>query len=413
MTSRYSNASLLFGLIFSCILHNRFIVGFAATTTTADRPQSLVPPSPSTTTTNAPSYEVKNVVNKVAVTGATGRMGRYVVQELLDRGVPNVLAIVRDETKFAQLFPERPTNLDCIACDLTNPSAIEKSLQGVDAAIWCATGFSDNPETPWIQRLQNLFGLLIQQAPGVQRQSIDVVGLPALAKVIAKNNADKHSTTLSVDQKLPKVVMCSSAGVTRPTWNDAKKERFRGASDIPIVRLNPFGILDRKRESEQALRTILSNYCIVRPCGLNDDWPVGSRPLLTQGDVAVGRINRRDVASILVDVLSLPEATGKTFEVVGLAGYPKPISLGAALERLHKDGGEGGYNGYTDQSYAQEDILFATYSTMQQLLPGEKQDSAALAMGQTYEQLDKNQIGRFGERGTEKMETVPLKPTEN
>lgn len=40
---------------------------------------------------------------------------------------------------------------------------------------------------------------------------------------------------------------------------------------------------------------------------------------------------------------------------------------------------------------------------LQQMLPGEKQQSAALAMGQTYEQLDKGETGRFGERGNEKV----------
>ena len=55
------------------------------------------------------------------------------------------------------------------------------------------------------------------------------------------------------------------------------------------------------------------NYCIVRPTGLNDKWPAGSRPLFSQGDVAVGRINRQDVAKVLVDVLGTPEACDKTF----------------------------------------------------------------------------------------------------
>jgi hypothetical protein len=33
-----------------------------------------------------------------------------------------------------------------------------------------------------------------------------------------------------------------------------KKLKYPGAADIPIVRLNPFGILDIKKEGEQALR---------------------------------------------------------------------------------------------------------------------------------------------------------------
>ena len=59
-----------------------------------------------------------------------------------------------------------------------------------------------------------------------------------------------------------------------------------------------------------------------------------------------------------------------------------------------------------------EERLQATYDIMQQLLPGEKQDAAALAMGQTYEQLDRNEEGRFGARGTEDIvNDVPINLT--
>jgi hypothetical protein len=154
------------------------------------------------------------------------------------------------------------------------------------------------------------------------------------------------------------------------------------------------------------LRESTSAYCIVRPCGLNDQWPAGSRPMLSQGDVAVGRLNRKDLATVLVDVLSAPEATGKTFEVVGIAGYPRPLSLRPALARLYPDG-----QAPNVPSSLADELLFCTYTTMQQLLPGEKQDAAALAMGQTYEQLDQGTTGRLGERGKEDVESVAPRPS--
>ena len=52
-------------------------------------------------------------------------------------------------------------------------------------------------------------------------------------------------------------------------------------------------------------------YTICRPTGLNDKWPETSRPILSQGDVAVGRINRKDVSKILVDCVTESSATGK------------------------------------------------------------------------------------------------------
>ena len=46
------------------------------------------------------------------------------------------------------------------------------------------------------------------------------------------------------------VIMCSSAGVTRPSWSENKKLRYPGSADIPIVRLNPFNILNIKKDGK-------------------------------------------------------------------------------------------------------------------------------------------------------------------
>ena len=168
--------------------------------------------------------------------------------------------------------------------------------------------------------------------------------------------------------------MLSSAGVTRPSWDDEKKALFVGAADIPIVRLNPFNILNIKAESEEKLRRSGTPYCIYRPSGLNDQHPAGSRPVFSQGDLAVGRINRKDVATILVDCLATEEALGKTFEAFSLAGYPPAKDgIGPALARLRPDA----------EGIPSNEVLAATYSAMQQLLPGETQQPERLAMGQT------------------------------
>ena len=325
----------------------------------------------------------KSIASKVAVAGATGRTGRFVVNELLNRGC-SVVAMVRDEDKAKTLFsePSLPKGLELVTCDLTSEDAISSAVNGCDAAIWCATGFSDSPGDGIVNKLKKLVGIAI--AP---QQSIDAVGVPALAKSFE---------TASKETKCPKVVMLSSAGVTRPAWDEEKQARFPGSAEIPIVRLNPFGILDIKRESEEKLRQSGVDYCIVRPAGLNDDWPAGSRPVFTQGDVAVGRINRKDVAKILVDVLSTPEATGKTFEAITLAGYPPAASIDPALSKLKTD----------KEGLPSLESITATYTAMQQLLPGEKQDSVKIAVGQTYEQLDKDEEGRFGPRDNENVEQV-------
>jgi len=330
----------------------------------------------------------KDVVKKVAVAGATGRTGKYVVEELLSRGV-EVVALVRSTTKAEEELGNLP-NVSILQCDLTNEDEISKAVDGCDATVWCATGFSD-AKTGVLERVKRLLGIAL--AP---QQSIDAVGIPA----VGRSMLNQEGSSSGVRQGYPKVVMLSSAGVTRVSWSDEKKEKFGGCADIPIVRLNPFNILNIKADSEESLRKTGVNYCIVRPCGLNDDWPAGARPVFSQGDVAVGRINRKDVAKVLCDVLSSSEACDKTFEVIGLAGYPAPLDIRPALSRLK-----------TDVEGVSESEVEAMYSLQQQLLPGEKQDAAALAMGQTYEQLDKGETGRLGERGTENAEAAAPKPT--
>jgi uncharacterized protein YbjT (DUF2867 family) len=181
--------------------------------------------------------------------------------------------------------------------------------------------------------------------------------------------------------------------VTRPTWSPEKKKLLAGAADIPIVRLNPQGILDLKRQSEELLRQSGTPYCIVRSVGLRDDWPINSRPIFSQGDVAAGRINPKDLARILVQALVTPTATGKTFEVATIQGYPPGAAdaMSSALSKLQRD---------DEVGEVSMDHVLATYSVMQQLLPGETQDTTALVMGQSYEELDAESFAQ------EKKETV-------
>jgi hypothetical protein len=209
----------------------------------------------------------KDAVKRVAVPGATGQTGRLVVQELLNRDV-QVLAMVRSLNKAKETFPDKNSNLEILKCDLTSETDIQQALDGCDAVIWCATGFSNSEpdaepdaEPDIIQRLKGLFGMSsspiassniasskIASGPKI---SIDAVGIPAIANYMLKVNGSQVNGS---QEDFPKVVMLSSAGVTRPQWEDAKKEKFTGCADIPIVRLNPFGILDIKAESEEKLR---------------------------------------------------------------------------------------------------------------------------------------------------------------
>jgi len=345
---------------------------------------------------SADSPEKKASPKRVAVAGATGRTGKLVVQKILERNKSNsnsnvhVVALVRDLAKAKETLPSDDSNISVVQCDLSSPRDIQKAVSDCDAAIWCATGFSSAPQSSIFDKIMQALRLTL--AP---KESIDLIAIPTLAEIFLKKG-----TTSSEDDALPKVIMLSSAGVTRPKWSKEKKKTFEGCADIPIVRLNPFGILDIKAESEEKLRQSGVNYCIFRPCGLNNDWPSGSRPIFSQGDVAVGRIHRDDAASILVEALYCTEAVGKTFEAFTIKGYPPARSIRSALQRLR-----------LDSDVVDESCLRETYSLVQQLLPGEVQEPSMLAAGQTYEELDSNKVGKFGKRGEENAEAIFPRPS--
>ena len=124
------------------------------------------------------------------------------------------------------------------------PFPFMKVLQGVDAMIWCATGFSNKPNANPLEKAKGFLDLAL-------KRTIDVIALPTMAKQIKMYNQEQSNNK---NTALPKVVMLSSAGVTRTIWDEKKKDLMPGAADIPIVRLNPFGALDVKRESEEKLR---------------------------------------------------------------------------------------------------------------------------------------------------------------
>jgi uncharacterized protein YbjT (DUF2867 family) len=262
-------------------------------------------------------------VNRISVAGATGRVGSLVVQQLLDREGSTyvVRALVRDLEKAKKTLPPPSDRLEIVKCDLGSNNDLKKACKDTDSILWCATGFSENSSP--LDKFLALFKIKF-----TPKQSIDVAALAQIGAIFSKKITD--------DTLIPQVIMCSSSGVTRPSWTESKKLKYPGAADIPIVRLNPFGILDIKKEGEQALRDSGALYTIVRPTGLNDKFPSGGRPLFSQGDIAVGRITRLDVANVLISLLdekNAPSAIDKTIEVLTLSGYPDTASYEQQLSR--------------------------------------------------------------------------------
>jgi len=351
-------------------------------------------------------------------------VGRLVVDNCLKSG-HDVTAIVRNVKKANDLFsdkkitirqldfadlakqpqPQQPQQPPATGSSSSSSSITEQlvkdAFDGVDQVIWCASGFVDVPNDD--DTVEGDDG----KKNTMKKESLDVIGMtyllptlsnPSMLGVDSTSSSSASNPSTSTTTTNPSFIMLSSAGVTRPSWDEAKTKKYVGCADIPIVRMNPGGILGKKVVAEDMLRQQSSNgvvpYCIVRPTGLkfdNAEWPRG-RTIFSQGDVAVGRMNANDLASVLVDLLNQPSATGKTFECVTLAGYPPPTSLSPVLDRLELDTAN---NNDDDE---EDDAVYKAYQLMQQLLPGEEQDATRLEMGRTYEQVDSGEVqGR--ERG--------------
>src|SRR5207245_8706527 len=72
-------------------------------------------------------------VPPVLVTGATGRVGRVVVDLLIDAGVP-----VRARTHRSEAAATLPTNVEVVTGDLTVPESLDAGLRGVSSVflVW-------------------------------------------------------------------------------------------------------------------------------------------------------------------------------------------------------------------------------------------------------------------------------------
>ncbi len=133
---------------------------------------------------------------------------------------------------------------------------------------------------------------------------------------------------------LPRIIMVSSAGVTRAGRSDLGRDRQPLA-----VQYNDQlgGILTWKLAAENMLRQSGLPYTIVRPCGLTDQRG-GQNLRLDHGDTLTGQLRRTDLAQLLADLLNVPTACYRTFEVAATDEPASPTpAWSARLAQLPSD----------------------------------------------------------------------------
>ena len=75
---------------------------------------------------------------RVLVTGATGFLGRHIVERLVTEGV-EVVALVRRPILLDDWFQE---NVECVIGDIRNKEALPEALKDVDVVVHAAITFA-------------------------------------------------------------------------------------------------------------------------------------------------------------------------------------------------------------------------------------------------------------------------------
>jgi sulfide:quinone oxidoreductase len=223
----------------------------------------------------------KMSADPVLVVGATGRTGRLIVGCLLERSVP-VYAWVRDAAKAREVLPP---DVPQFIGDVRRGETLTEPMAGVRSVIIATYG-------------------------GVEHDnSAEIVDYHGTRNVI------RQAAAADIDL----VVFISTIYATHP-------EHYQDVEPTS---------LGWKARAEEVIRSSGVPYCIIRSGWLTDGG--GGEPLaLSQGDTAEGRISRVDLADLCTQLLFLPDARGKTFEVIA-ATSGQATSLASAVAALAPD----------------------------------------------------------------------------
>ena len=205
------------------------------------------------------------------VAGATGSIGKHVVQELLAQGHR-----VRGLTRNPEAARAKVPGAEWVGGDLRERESLVPAVAGVDGIVYAAGAKS------WSD-------------PTNTSELIDYGGVRHLAELGAEAGATR-------------MVLISSAWVTR---------------ERPGVSDHLRNVLKWKGKGEESLRASGLGYTILRPLGMGDG-PRGQLGVaLVQGDVVEANvyIQRRDLALVAATCLFHPDARNKTVELFNAATF--------------------------------------------------------------------------------------------
>ncbi len=222
----------------------------------------------------------------VFVVGATGSIGRLVIDEAIHEGLA-VRALVRSRSKGDQL----PRGVQVVIGDVTRPNTLSAAVEGADAVVFTLGSDGEGK---------------------VGAETVDYGGVRNVLQALGSRTA--------------RIALMTSIGVTNRTSDYNRTTEAH----------------DWKRRSERLVRVSGLPYTIVRPGWFDYNGPDQHRLVLLQGDrrqagnSSDGVVARRQIAQVLVHSLTSTHAIRKTFELVATTG-PAPDDFDALFAPLVPD----------------------------------------------------------------------------
>jgi uncharacterized protein YbjT (DUF2867 family) len=209
----------------------------------------------------------------VVIAGATGRVGRLVVNEVLARGF-NVRAILvppfdsSDQPEFSE------KNVEMAEGDLTSVEALEKAVEGADYLI----------------------SVIGSKKPFSKKENDKI-----------DNMGNQNLTRAAKAKGLKRVVIVSSNGVGNSRW----------AINL-MHKLSMNRILRAKEKSEAFIQSQGMEYTLLRPGGYNEK-DLSGEIVFGEGGGLSGLIGRGGIAKTCADAITNPAMKNRTLEVMDKA----------------------------------------------------------------------------------------------
>jgi len=209
----------------------------------------------------------------VVVAGATGRVGRLVINEVLARGFKARAILVppfdsSDQPEFLE------KNVERVEGDLISVESLEKAVEGADYLI----------------------SVIGSRKPFSKKENDKI-----------DNMGNQNLTRAAKAKGLKRVVIISSNGVGNSRWAISLMHK-----------LSMTVILRAKERSEAFIQSFGMEYTLLRPGGYNEK-ELSGEIVFGEGGGLSGLIGRGEIAKVCADAITNPAMKNRTLEVMDKA----------------------------------------------------------------------------------------------